>query len=486
MYYNPVKIALPHLGFALLFALLLALRGAAAQEPKPAAPPPPPPVVQKALQELREGDVPGALALLEPLRKQAGAPPDALSLLGLLYLQAGRAQDALDVLGPLADSETAGAAVLERAGRASLALGQTAKAEGYLERAVAKSPQSVAARELGMLRGSQNRPVDAYKLLRPWALAHPEDGPARLAAAFAALELDRPPEAEELLAGLPADGPRVRLLRGELFLLKGEPREAINILKPLVESGPPALQADARRSLAEAHVLVGESREAIALLQGQVGDDPERALLLGKAHYQAGEPDKAVAVLEPAARKLASPAESQRPLAADLALELGRALIGLSRWPEAIASLEQAVALAPEKLQAWQSLSQAQLAAGRREDATRSMERFRALQSAAKDHSTQTRDADQSLKDPTGTSLRKAANLAAQGRGDEALKLLRQEIELTPDPRPRRALVETLLKLNRREEAVREAEAFLRATPEDAELLRLREAARAGGKRSPE
>lgn len=90
--------------------------------------------------------------------------------------------------------------------------------------------------------------------------------------------------------------------------------------------------------------------------------------------------------------------------------------------------------------------------------------------------------ADQSLKDPTGSNLRKAADLTAQGKGDEALKLIRQEIGISSsDPRPRRALVETLLKLNRREEALREAEAFLRVTPEDAELLRLRESARAGG-----
>jgi tetratricopeptide (TPR) repeat protein len=463
---------------------LLSVLPAFAQTAGQAKPPDPqPPQVEEAAKKLQSGDLKGAIAVLEPLRNQRGTHPAALSMLGVLYLQAGRPNDSLALLEPIAaDGDRAGPLILQSAARAALALGQTAKAEAYLERAVAKAPVSPASRDLGILRGSQGRMADSYRLLRPWSLAHPEDEEARLSAAYGAIELNRPSEAEELLEGLPEENPRVRLLRGRVYLIKGEPEPAIATLKPLIGTSPPSLEPEVRRRLAEAHIAFGESSAAVALLQGKVGNDPSLALLLSRAHYQAGNPAEAAAGLEPFARDLLSKepaADRDKKLAADFALEHGRALVALSKWAEAMASLDVAVRLDPRSLQGWQLLGRAQMAAGRREDAARSMEKFRELQSQQKDNSTRVSEIERGESDPTGRNLQRAMDLAAAGRTDEALATVRQEIGIAAqDPRPRLAEITILVGAQRPQEALTAAESALAAMPGHPDFLYLRGAAR--------
>lgn len=446
-------------------------------------PEPQPPQVEQAAKKLQSGDLKGAIAVLEPLKNQPGAHPAALSMLGVLYLQAGRPKDSLALLAPIADDgDRAGPLILQSAARAALALGQTAKAEAYLERAVAKAPVSPASRDLGVLRGSQGRLADSYRLLRPWSLAHPEDEEARLSAAYGAIELDRPSEAEELLKGLPEDHPRVRLLRGRVHIIKGEPEPAIATLQPLLKSPPPSLELEVRRYLAEAHLALGQSAETIALLQGKAGKDPSLALLLSRAHYQSGNPAEAAADLEPFARELLSKqptTDSDKRLAAGFALEYGRALVALSRWTDAAAPLEIAVRHDPHSLQGWQLLGRAQLAAGNREGATRSMEKFRELQSQQKDNSTRINEVERGESDPTGRNLQRAMDLANAGRTDEALAMIRQEIGVAPnDPRPRPAEITLLMAAQRPQEALTAAESALQAQPGNPDFLYLRGAVR--------
>ena len=257
------------------------------------APPPPQAekTIQSALETAQKGDVKGAIALLEPLNKP-GTHPAVLSLLGSLYLETGRPKDALALLGPIAETDAAGPLILHNAARAALALNQQAKAEKYLKLAVAKAPGSPAARDLGLLLGSQGRLEESYLQLRPWALAHADDAEARLSAAYDAVELERVPEATELLQGLPDDTPRVRLLRGRLQLMQQKPREGMALLEPLLQNGPPELNLSVRRYLAEGHLAVGESKAAVELLKGKVGDDPSLAVLLSKAYYKDGNPPR--------------------------------------------------------------------------------------------------------------------------------------------------------------------------------------------------
>jgi tetratricopeptide (TPR) repeat protein len=433
--------------------------------------------IQSALEKAQKGDLQAAIALLEPLNKP-GAHPAALSFLGSLYLEAGRPKDALALLEPIAGTDAAGPLILHNTARAALALNQTAKAERYLKMAAAKAPGSPAARDLGLLLGSQGRLQESYLQLRPWALAHPDDAEARVSAAYDALELERVPEATELLQGLPDDNPRVRLLRGRLQLMQQKPREGIALLEPLLQNGPPELNLSVRRYLADGHLAVGESKVAVELLQGRVGDDPSLALLLSKAHYKDGDPTNAAAVLEPFARNLlpgepSSPPE--RTMMADLAVEYGRALVALSKWPEAIAALTRATQLNPDGLQAWQLLGRAQLAAGQRDEANKSMERIRQVESAQKSNSARINQEERNTEDPTGRNLEAAMKLASQGHVEDALSAVRQEIRLQPgDARPRVAEVMILLNAKRSKDARNAIDGALSSNPKNPDFLYLR------------
>jgi tetratricopeptide (TPR) repeat protein len=468
---------------SILVLLALAVPPTSAQAPKMAPPSPDTQqAIQSALQKYQAGDVKGAIAVLEPMRGKSGTHPAALSLLGTLYLEADRPKDALAVLGPIADSGAAGPVILDGAGRAALALKQTAKAEKYLRAAVAKAPGSTASRDLALLLGSKGLLDESYLLLRPWVLAHPEDAEARLSAAYSAIELDRAPEAVELLAGQPEDNPRVRLLRGRLQLIQQKPQDALTTLQPLAANAPPELDLNVRRYLAEAYLALGKSSEAIPLIKGKVGDDPSMALLLGRAEYRDGHPEETIAVLEPFARNLlagdpTSPPE--RAILTDLAIQYGQALIATSKWTDAAAALSRATQLTPDSLQAWQLLGRAQLAAGQREDATKSMERFTQLESVQKSNSQRVTETQQNADDPTRRNLEAARQLAAQGKTDEALAMIRKEAGLQPkDPRPRAAEVATLIAAKRPQDALKAADAALKAVPGSPDFLYLRGAAK--------
>ena len=207
--------------------------------------------------------------MLEALEQEAGQLPGPLqSLQGTLYLETGNPQRALEILVPLCEGPEADPAALYNAARAHLAVGQPEQAMALLERSVRLIPNSVASRDLGLLLAQQGRYREAYRYLRPWAAAAPDDSEARLVAALCAVQLKRPNEAEELLSDLDQSNPRVRLLWGKLLLDKADPYGALATLKPLAENPPPQMELDVRRTLADAHAAVGQSAEAVELLQG--------------------------------------------------------------------------------------------------------------------------------------------------------------------------------------------------------------------------
>ncbi|HEV7785812.1 MAG TPA: tetratricopeptide repeat protein, partial [Thermoanaerobaculia bacterium] len=270
-----------------------------------------------------------------------------------------------------------------------------------------------------------------------------------------------------------------RVLRGRLLILQQKPRNAIAVLEPLLHGAPPGLELDARRYLAECHLALGETAAAIEMLQGRVENDPSLALMLARAQYLAGNAAGAAATLAPfagdsLAREPVNAAEQS--FQADVAFEYGQALVALAKWPEAVAALDTATRRAPQKLQAWQLLARAQFAAGRRDDANRSLEVSRKLQAGQQGNRDRENELERDAADPTGRNLKQAAALLSQGKGDEALKAIRQEISLAQagDPRPRAAEVTTLLALKRNDEALKTVEAAVAAEPDNPDNVYLR------------
>ncbi len=463
---------------AIPLAILLAAAAVAAPQPPEGGGESTETTIRRALEAMNDDRLDEAVELLEPLGRRPDAEVRVLAILGALYLEAGRAADALRLLQPLAESEDAEPAVLYNAGRAALAVGQRGQGEHYLQRSLEKSPGTPAARELGLLRGARGDFAEAYELLLPWARAHPEDAEARTAAALCAVQLQRVPEAEELLSDLPQDRPRVRLLWGHVQLLKGDPWGALATLKPLAESPPPEIAGDLRRLLAEAHATAGQAAEAVAVLKDHVGGSPSVALQLAQAQYQSGDLAGALATLAPFAERVAAGgrgADLPEETAAGIAREYGRWRLLGGDYAAALPHLETATRLRPGDKQSWQALGQTLAGLGRREEAESALARFRELAAAEPPTSSVDRRARQELSDPTGRELRRAFELLAAGRGEEALRVARTEKGLARgDLRPSLAEGRILLALERPREARAVAEEVLAAAPGSPDALYLR------------
>ncbi|HEX2222925.1 MAG TPA: tetratricopeptide repeat protein [Thermoanaerobaculia bacterium] len=474
---------------------VLAGPAAAIQATPPATPPPAPPEqtagtgagvdarVQEALKKLETGDLQGAIQGLERMRQEASASPQGLALLGGLYLEAGRAEEALAVLRPLADAPDADPAALYNAGRAAARLGQAEAAVRYFERSVAKAPSSPSARELGLIRSRQGQVVEAYRLLRPWSLANPRDTEARLTAAALSLRLERTAEAEELLAGFPADDPALRLLRAQAAIQRGDGRAALQQLEPIRDQHPPGMELELQRTRAEAHLLAGEAKAAVDLLRGQAQASPSVALVLGRAQRQAGDLDGALATLEPLANQVPEEARSlgDPRTAARISAEYGRVLLARKNASGAVTSLERATRLYPDGLEAWESLAEALTAAGRAPEAKAAIDRALQLRTARQARAravepappgTPTPPAPPAARPEESAEVKEAARLVIEGKPDKALIVARQGIGINPRDLALRALeIRALLMLERLPEALKSADAAIQAFPNNPDTL---------------
>lgn len=432
-------------------------------------------LVDRALRHLDNDDVAAAITALE------GAPaedPRAMSLLGALYLDGGRAEDAWGILGPIADGPGENQpAVLYNAGRAALASGQIEDAERLLARSVDLEAGTPASRELGMLRGATGAFADAYPLLRPWALANPDDSEARLAAAVGALELHRLSEAEELLSDLDQQQPAVRVTWARLLLSQEDAVGAFAMLEPLLN---PLAEAswEVRSMAADAHLAMAQPEEALALLEGRHEQDPIAGLQATRALYQDGRVDEALATLRPFADiALAADPETlptdRRSIIGRVSLEMGRLLAAQGEYSQSLPFLKKATLFVPEEPEGWRLLGRALAATERRDDADAALEEYQALA----ERIAASREARE--LDPVAQALAEAQNLIAAGLPNDALELMEREIDINPgDPRPRLLQGAVLLSTGRSADAVQSANAAIAVAGPSADAYYLRGAAR--------
>jgi predicted Zn-dependent protease len=442
---------------------------AAAPQSQPAAPAS---VFDQAIAQVSQGDLAGAVARLEPLRGQQGADPRALALLGTLYVETGRPQDGLAVLAPLADQEGANPAVLFNAARAAQAAGQDDKAEQYLTRSVAADPVSPAGRALGMVRAVQGRPAEAFELLYPWTRANPDDTAARLAAAQAAVRIGKVSETQELLGGLDANSPGVRVIEADLALLQGNAAAALDKLGPLLASPPPDLDVRVRVLAADAYLLRDQPDRAEAILAGHAEGRPRPSLLLARALRQQGKTAAALATLEPLARELlAAKAEGPMPpVAIAIVVDYGRYLAAAGRGAEGLEALRKLTAVDPTSAAAWQGLAEflrGQGKAGEAKEADAKATRLADAESALGGTGLQIPRGDAHSAD-----LAAIFDLLTHDKPQEALDLARRESARVPaDPRPQLLSVRILLSMDRKQEALAAAEATAQAFPDLADAV---------------
>lgn len=436
--------------------------------------------LDQALAKVAAEDLEGAIAILEPIAEQGGASPQALATLGALYVEIGLVSDAVDLLGPLADADDANPAVLYNAGRAAIELGESEQGERWLERSVRAQPVSPAARMLGLRLGARGQLTASYQLLRPWALANRDDVEARLAAAVSALQLERLPEADELLDGLPTDNPRTRLLRADLALQRRQPAAALELIQPIATEHPPEMSVDVAVLTATAYLELGRSADAVALLGQRADGHPKLALTLAQAQHQGGDVAAALATLEPYARPLLETPGAELPpsmqrLAGSVLLEHGRFLLALDRTGDAIAALERATRLKPWSRDAWQELSRAYALSGKTEQARAAATKLEEIAGAQERAKVPGISGQKQLDDPTARGMQEALEWLERGEGEKALATVRQEIALAPkDLRPRLLEVRLLLAADRSEEAMASIESTLERFPGHPDALHFR------------
>ena len=451
--------------------LLAAPSDQAAGKPRPqqaGAPQDVPPELERALGLARSGDLAAAIDVAEALCSEEGAPVAAFGVLGGLHVEGGNFGRALEVLAPLAESEAADPAVLYNAGRASEGLQRFPEAESYYRRSLAIQPRSPALRSLGMMIGRLGRPGVAYEFLRPWIAANPSDDEARIAAAAGAIALERTPEANGLLEGLPANDPGVKLLRAQILLQRSDPWGAINELRPLEAERPTALDVAIRRILARAYLVVGEAEGALEQMEPLKGRSPEDAVTLASAYFQASRLEEAIETLAPYAESLIdNPPEGEvPPLVGHLALDYGRYLHSAGDAARAIPFLRLATELDPTTPAAFQALGQALAATGERDLARQMLERFQELSKRAENELLVVDRQQRETEDPTSREVRQALELANAGSVEEALERLRREARLAPgDPRPAYAASSILVHAGRPEEALAVADEALVVAP---------------------
>ena len=453
---------------ALAFALLLA------SAPAPTSAQEFPAEVADALALAAGGNLSGAIAAIETFCATVDAPDAAFAALGALHVEAGNPERALDVLRPLMDREPADAGVLYNAGRAAEALGRPEEAANRYRQSLAIQPRSPALRSLGMMLGRHGYTAEAYAFLQPWTNANPNDLDARVAAAAGAIALERAPEAEALLEGLPGDDPGVKMLRAQLLLQQADPWGAINELQAIADDPPPTIEGGIRRTLARAYLVVGEAEGALEQLELLDVAGPEDAVLLASAWFQAGRMDKAIEALAPYAEPLLAspPPEAPPPVARDIVLEYGRYLHSSGDAERAVPFLRLATELDAGKPDAYQALGQALAASGEREEAREILERFQELSRDASDEVASVNRRRSDIADPTGREVRQALELAAAGEVDAALDILAREAQLaSTDPRPVYAASSILLDAGRNEEALAAADRALAVAPERADGL---------------
>lgn len=285
-----------------------------------------------ARAKLARGDLDGASAQVEQVRKQSPQEPLANYLRGAIAYQRkdmSGAQEALrDVLRVVPDHLPS----LLLLGTVDYAEGRLEQAEEHLSHYSAAVPDHMASRKLlAAVRLARNEPDRALEALAP-------------------------------AAKQAAGDPQLLALLGTAHLRKGDAARAEEYLTQASQLAPDV--AAIRTQLALTHLATGEAKEAVAELQSAVdlgAGTGQAEVLLVLTHLRQGQTDEALA----AARRLAE-RQPENPLAHNL---VGAAYLAKQDTPSARAAFEQALKVSAAFAPAALNLAQLDVREGKRDAA---------------------------------------------------------------------------------------------------------------------
>jgi tetratricopeptide (TPR) repeat protein len=335
--------------------------------------------IQRAIALQRQGNVSGAVALLETVLRGNHADVDALYYLALARCQSGEFAEGIRLI------ERAIALAPDRApahnllGMALSRLGRTREALASFDRAIALQPRFAEA------HGNRAGALADLGLLEPALAAYaqalaldPKSFPDWMNRAALEMALRRPADAvasyDRALAIVPGD-PDVHFSRANALRALGRNTEAMAGYGRAIGARPDFAQALHARALARV-----ENRDLQAAL-----DDLDRVVAIAPANPAVWR-DRALALLdlgrfEEALRSI-DRALTGEPQNSASHLVRGLALFNLGRDPEALAALDRAVAAHPQDARAHAERAAVLNALDRTDEALRALETARARDSA--------------------------------------------------------------------------------------------------------
>ena len=296
---------------------------------------------------LERGDLDGARAAFERALVARAEAASVHAALGEVALEAGELEPALAHLERALELDADYRVAHYLRGRALRQAGRIEEAERALERGAGGTRRFLADRGTARLSEFQ---VDVGRTVRR-ATALLDGGQVREAAALLEESLVWNPEDPQLLVNL-----------GVARLREARYDEALALLERAAELDPDQVMVHV--NLAACHLDAGRPAEALAAANRAVELEPRfsQALFLrGRAYAYLGDLASSVSAFESAQR-----VAPENPA---IAQALGFSLVGLDRLDEAVAQFERQVQLVPDHWGPRVDLVQAQLAAGRTDEA---------------------------------------------------------------------------------------------------------------------
>jgi tetratricopeptide (TPR) repeat protein len=458
----------------------------------------------QAMQE-RERDQEAEAAYLQSIAMNAGVPAGYVGL-SEVYVDQGRFPEARALLEQAMAIDALDVAAYVRMGDLENRMGNFQRARDWYVRAAALSPAGHPANMdlLASLVRYGNYDL-ALAFLGDMLAKRPEDLGLLLTQAEVDLATGRLEEAAGALfqARLAApDAADVYAATGDLFALRGRPRDALANYRRAIELQP----GEANNYLVAARILVslGHPDEALALLQGGLQQSREPTVLFiaeHDLHLAQGRVAEALAALEAGIEDMGpspelalalvghyvrtgdpSRAEEQLQQAAERYPDLPEvwlAKAGLSSWEESLDGEALAEGSRPARLEAAQA---AQAIKSYAEALVADPTRADAYTGLAAVYEAQGRPAEARAIYERGLRYvplsgellsAYAAFLAGQGEAEQALAMLDEAIARAPMGTTRLARARLLTKLDRNDDALQDVQAALDAEPGAVDALLL-------------
>lgn len=257
-----------------------------------------------AMLEAQRGAADAAAGTLDRLAQRGAADAEAYDMLGRAHALMGRRQEALDAFAKAAELAPDNAGVLARLAVARLSVGDAAGAQQAAEAALARDPNQPGAREIlasaALARGDLAAASAELERIGPAArggeLAGVLDGTIRLVR----LDFEGAKGAFEAVLRDHPNSVRARLGLARIAALQGDAERAERLFAEVLEREPGNPEALTRLSVTAlgGGPRAASSRAVLEAANTAAPGDPALAMTLGSLMIRAGEPAKAVAVLD--------------------------------------------------------------------------------------------------------------------------------------------------------------------------------------------